>query len=158
MTIKGKNTSPISATKVDWALLCRSVAVDQNTNQVSIFNVIDEITINKDANIEEAVAKSKKFQISMEFALITQFEHSLKDNQGIMHVQVEVIDPSKSELGKMNMPLEIQRGKKRTRIIVQFPNLVATKSGSYNFVISLKEDNERVYTEIARVPLEINIK
>lgn len=154
-----KTEKSVFPLKVDWGMLCKSATVDQVSNQISLFNVIDEVTLVKNPQLESAIRDNKKIEVKLESALVVQFE---RENVGDMSaysifMEIRIIDPLKAELGKLSMPFEMQQDKKRARAIINFNNLLITQAGNYSFIVSLRYPKEDSFFEVLRIPLEVKI-
>jgi hypothetical protein len=161
--IKKINSSEMndnSLVRVNWAVLCKDASVDQRSNLVSLQTVIEEITLTKNAELDKALSKDEKIQIGAEFSLVVQLDRLNPEDQQFYSsfLEINVVDPDGIELGKTSIPLEIQKDKRRFRVIIRFNNFIITKAGDYNFVIMLRTKDNTSFYEGTRVPLEIKIK
>jgi hypothetical protein len=159
-TKKTERILPVSSLlKVNWALLCQNASVDQRSNLVSLQTVIEEITLSKTPELNAAIATGKKVEIKSDFSLVAQLDRCNPDDLQAYSpfMEVRIVDPAGVELGKHTMPLDVQRDKRRLRVIVGFNGFVITKAGEYEFIISIKSTNEPTFSEKTRVPLEVKI-
>src|SRR3989344_9315430 len=89
-----------------WSVLCRVASVDKESNSLSLFNVIDEITINKAENLEKeekTISMEKEaIIVPIEFVIVTFLERLDGRNQESMmkEAQIEIIDPASHSLLK----------------------------------------------------------
>jgi hypothetical protein len=152
-------SSVSSLLKVNWALLCQNASVDQRSNLVSLQTVIEEITLSKTPELSAAIVAGKRVEIKSDFSLIAQLDRC---NPGDLQayspfMEIRIVDPAGVELGKHTIPLDVQRDKRRLRVIISFNSFLVTKAGEYEFIISIKSANEPIFSEKTRVPLEIKI-
>lgn len=140
-----------------WAVLCRSASVDKQSNNISLFNVLEELKVSK--NIEAAIEKApeKQINVPIDFTLVIQNEKEINDDKLLFspEVRTQVIDPTLREILKQDIPLAFKLSEKRMRTIVAFPHMVITKPGKYVFVISTKASKESEFVETARTGIDV---
>lgn len=152
-----------SALEVKWALLCKSASIDQQSNQVSLFNILEELTLNKSPLGNSIVKKSSSFpektQIPGEFSLVVQLERTTRSGSpGFQpEMEIKIMDPNDEIIATHSLPLRFDEGKNRLRAIVRFNAFIVKTPGTYNYVISIRSSKLEVFEEKARVPIEVKI-
>ena len=139
-----------------WALVCSSTSTDQNTNQVSIFNVIEEVTIGISGPRPADVFKNGVVvPLANELiALLQRADTSTKEI--INECVVDVLDPFGISIGHVELPVKIEKDKQRSRINVKFNGFKVTSSGEYLYKISVKNTAGKL-EEIISVPVHMKL-
>ena len=142
-------------------MVCGSSSVDQNTNNMSLFNVFEEITINniaaqvsqKQQNIEQGQPAGVLFP----HEVITVWSRINLEQETKAEMKVEFIDPSGKILSSVNPAIIFEKGKQRMRIILKINGLQVTKPGEYKYVISLKTANDKSFKEVTALPIVVKM-
>lgn len=146
-----------------WAILCKSASVDQHTNQLSIFNIIENIAVNKTPGPITPLSKTidllQKTQVKFDYTLVVLFERSTMNNSAEFnpYMEIKLIDPIGEELIKNEVPLQFEEGKNKVRAIVVLDSLLTTKSGNYNYIISARTSPLEPLSEKTRTSVQIKI-
>ena len=138
------------------AIICQNASVDQQTNAVSLFNVVEDVTLSdKPLTPEEARAGGEtkdfpvKTQVNNKYVLVAQIEREAginKDSQAQM--KLIVTDPDGEEMVNNDFPLAFGIGDTRkTRAIINFDGMLVTKTGRYTYSLSTKAAGEDSYQE-----------
>lgn len=137
-----------------WSVLCSNSSIDQTTNNVSLFNVIEQIELTKKSGSEFNEDVEKGIGINLELITLwqktgrqTSFEHF-----------VEFVDPIGKVLNEIKFPFNFPEKVKRFRANLKIQGLKITKGGEYNFRISVKEESQTKFTKIHELPLLIEVK
>src|ERR1035438_8605378 len=88
-----------------WAAACTSSSIDQSTNAISLFNIIEELTVN---NLLAQPTKEQQEMIASGKPIATPFNHEvisvwLRDNIGTetkVDMALELVDPSGKVLAR----------------------------------------------------------
>lgn len=157
-----KKTTPRSFRHL-WSVLCRSASVDKESNSLSLFNVLEEITINKAEDLkrgkETIGAEEQAFIIPIEFVIVTFLERLDDKDQGSMtkEAQVEIVDPSSRSILKREFEINFRQGFKRLRHLFKMNGLKITTAGTYKFYISIRESKEPPFELVAEIPVDVKI-
>lgn len=163
MSIKKKIQND-SALEVKWALLCKNASVDQQSNNVSLFNIIEELTINKsplgDSIVKRSASFPEKVQINSEFTLVVHMERKpeikIKDFEPSM--ELKFTDPQGVNFATIaEIPIKLKEGKNRLRNIISIGSLFVKTPGVYNLIVSTRNTKSDTFSEGARVPLDVKI-
>ncbi|GEM_PF-513486 len=157
-----KKTTPRSFKHL-WSVLCRVASVDKESNSLSLFNVIEEITINKAENLEKEGKtigmEEKAIIVPIEFVIVTFLERLDDKDQGplIKEGQIEIVDPSAHSLLKREFEMNFLKGFKRMRYLLKMNGLKVTEVGTYRFYISTRESREDTFEVVAEIPVDVKI-
>jgi hypothetical protein len=132
-----------------WSVLCSRAVVDRFSNNVSLENVIEQITIPGDPTPE--------LRIPMAFDLLSFWVRAKDDEPSRGTQRVSVILPSGEVkfTGEYEINLESHP---RGRVKVFFPELPVPIEGRYIFRVEIKNDNEDAWNKVAEIPLQIYFK
>lgn len=145
-----------------WAILCKSASIDQQSNQLSIFNIVENTTISKSPTPITPLSKltefTQKTQVKLEHNLVVQFERlfSESDEEFTTDIELKVTDPDNEVTIKNELPFTFEKGKNRMRIIITLDSLVVTKSGKYTYFISAK-DSTGIFQKKLETSVDVKI-
>ncbi|MDQ5971423.1 MAG: hypothetical protein QG566_369 [Patescibacteria group bacterium] len=131
--------------------VCNSTAVDIDSNNLSIFNIIEEININNENPVD---LTQKKF-IQVPFELISVWRRLDTSIEISADLKIIFSDPDKEVMQEIPYKLEIKNPHQRMRIRIKGNGLNVTKQGEYYFSILLKNGNS--FEEIIKVPVSVKI-
>lgn len=143
-----------------WSMLCQSSVIDQQTNNISLQNVLEQIQVNISS---KAAEDFKKQNPTIEKGLPVTFNAQIASLWRSLNpkvtpsadVEIEFFDGIGDSLQKIEFKLVFEEGKGRMRSMINVPGLVITDTGLYLFKIKVKEEGESAFTEAGEIPLEI---
>lgn len=144
------------AVKYLWTILCRRSIEDSKTRTISIFEILEQITIQVPKDLLENVKinSGEKFGIPLEYEIISMWERDdVKVNPNVSTI-IEIIDPSGEIVQKVEQPLPFGDGKRNVRLTGKVQGLPVTKSGVYRYKVRLKE-GDIISEPKGDIPLEI---
>ncbi len=134
-----------------WSTIFTRAVVDSNTNSLSLFDCIEEITVN--FSKAEDLSQPKK-NIPINFSIISLWsDENISEKRKFDH-SIELVDPQGNKINEfMNTPV-FEAGKKRLRTITQMNGLGITSEGEYTIVVKYKMGGDK-FTVASRIPLDI---
>ena len=85
--------------EVIWAILCQGSSIDSQTNNLSLFNIIEEVTVPAEhPAISEDAGEMPVPLGSMNFQLVTLWTRSDQNNSETGEARVRVILPNNDEI------------------------------------------------------------
>ncbi len=153
--------------KVLWALLCQSASVDQQTNAVSVFNVLEELTLSttpidatKPPTSIETMDFPAKTQVNTKYTMVVQTEREPGVNRDAqVTMRLAITDPAGETLVSHEFPVSFGfMDKTRARAIINFENMLVTKTGRYTYTISTKSAGEKDFQEQYSTALDVKIR
>lgn len=145
-----------------WTVIADSYVVDQQTNNLSIHKVLEQLVVTlspqDQKNWEENKVVLNKFPIIFSFEVISLWNKVSPDSNPTGVVEIELIDPAGLTMQKANFDLQFEEDKLRTRSIAHSPVINISTSGQYLFKISLKETGVEKFLGVAEIPLEVKIE
>jgi hypothetical protein len=126
--------------------------LDQGTNNISLFDILEEISIETPTFIN--FSKTKRVGIPIEIDIVSLWE---KKEDGALRAatKIEYLAPNNELLNEINAPVEIATDKKRLRSIIRMRGLTITGPGTYFLIIKYQKHNK--WLVAARIPLDIKI-
>ncbi|MFA4942345.1 MAG: hypothetical protein WC564_01755 [Patescibacteria group bacterium] len=134
-----------------WSILCQESSVDSNTNKISLFNCIDELTMSF-ARREEINDKPKNIPLSFDLVSLWTKEIDEPDNFNIL---IQFFDPNGKELKSFEQDISFERGKKRLRAIIKVNGFVITSDGTYKIKLSYKQNDDDKYKPFSELPFDV---
>lgn len=134
-----------------WSVLCSQSVTDAQTNNVSLFNVIEQLRV----TIKDIPEGSVLF-LRMPLEIMTLWERGEHDQGASGQATVDVMDATGKRLGGSEMVVDVSKAHRcRSRLVLN--GIPITTSGRYVLQVALREegdDHSRVVTEI---PLEVTV-
>lgn len=140
-----------------WSVLCRRAIVDSGTNNLTISDVLEELTI--DIKIEKQnVDAMKQINLPLEFEIVSFWKkqddvtHHLKAD-----CEIEVLNPEGKKIKTLPQVIDMPSGMKRLRTILRVMGFVVEGSGDYTLKVNVKEEGHKTYKTVSLLPLTVNI-
>ncbi len=135
-----------------WSVLCTKSVIDVETNNISLFEVIEELQV----RVPLAGKGNAKFHgvapVGFQWvSLWTRAEHG-KGTQG--HARDRILEPSGAIAFDGEYEVDLH-GKQRTRVR-RTVNTVFKASGRYEFCTEVKSG--KTWKEVARIPLTVSVE
>lgn len=137
-----------------WSILCQNSSIDNESNLLSLFNCIEEISLEVDA---AKAPKDNKIILPAEFQLVSFWIIDNEKEGNLLDLKVELIDPDKTILNQFGNIFPLKKGSLRFRNRINIQGLPITKAGRYTFKIYKKEQDKKDYEEISELPLDVKI-
>ena len=122
---------------------------------------MEEITITKLENAQNSSEQNPKpgdtKVIPFNFVMVTLIDRGSVDlsKKISLEYEIDLLDPQGKSLKKSTIDVEIPSGKKRMRINANIQGMPITIPGDYHFRIGLKNSSEKLFQEVASIPLEL---
>ncbi|MBI2123728.1 MAG: hypothetical protein HYU04_00540 [Candidatus Wildermuthbacteria bacterium] len=133
-----------------WSILCRGSSIDKESNNLSIFNVLEELRITP----PNEKIKEREIFIQLPLQIVTLWERRGEDKT-TSEVEIELFDPIGKALQKISYPLSTPQ--KRIRSVVNTNGIKVTESGEYLFKVKMRNDKTDRFEEVEEIPLQIAI-
>lgn len=134
-----------------WSILCSKSVIDSTTNQLSLFDCIDEITINF-SNAEDIKKPTKNIPINFEIVSLW-LDESISQTRKFDYT-IDIIDPEGKMLKEITKEAVIEKNKKRLRTIMRISGMAVTTEGKYIFKIKYKEAKNN-FIIVSEIPVDI---
>ena len=134
-----------------WSIICRSSSIDRDTNIISLFDLVEEITITSDLK-SGSIKNSELIHIPIEIITMWQRSESIEKDL-VINVKIVSVSPNGKENNIGPVALTFEKGKPRVRLRVKVGGVVFNGFGQYNFKVLFEEKNK--YVEVEEIPLEV---
>lgn len=132
-----------------WSILCQSSNIDKESNNLSIFNILEELRVTPPNQ------NAKEIIVRIPLQLITLWEKQTEKETARSKVEIELFDPKGNALQKVSYALSTP--KKRIRFVVRMDGIKVTESGEYIFKIKIGDSETDRFEEVGEVPLQVAI-
>jgi len=132
-----------------WSVLCETSLLDQDSNLISLINVLEEITI------PEEPAEGKALPIVVN--LVSTWIRSDLNTPGKGQSRINFVSPSGNTLQSLANDVDLTNHE-RLRAKGQFRGLQAPEAGQYHFYIEFREDDHQEWSKVASVPFKVNFR
>jgi hypothetical protein len=134
-----------------WSVLCQESSVDSNTNKISLFNCIDELTVNF---VKREEINDKPKNIPFSFDLVSLWTKEI-DELDVFKMLIQFFDPNGKELKFFEQDVSFEKGKKRLRAIIKINGFVITSDGTYKVKLSYKQNDNEKYKLVSELPFDV---
>lgn len=135
-----------------WTVLCYKGCIDQYTNQVSLLDVVEAITVTSEGPLPEVPQGS----FSCKLNLVSLWARSKTDVPEMPRCRVYLVTPDGSKKGMAEFEPDLKEGT-RSRIVVRIDTLPYSGSGFYNFIVEQFNEATEKWKRVARIPFEIRL-
>ena len=140
-----------------WSVLCQSSVVDSQSNNVSLYNIVERLEVNINPNGSTTFPVVKNINLPWQYELVSLWSRTKKGGEENANIRIDLLDPNGKELKSFEKEIIIPADKKRMREINKIQGISLTESGDYTFVVSIKQANNSKYEKVASLPLEVMI-
>ncbi len=132
-----------------WSIICSNSVIDQETNNLSLFNVIEQITIQLNNNVEMNGA----VMIPVPFEVISFFYLHKTCKESCL-ITAKVFDPQDKIIGEFENHIQISEGIDKARSRIRFNGIPFISEGIYRFRIYTNVKKEKL---VAEIPLMVKV-
>jgi hypothetical protein len=137
-----------------WGLIAESSAIDQERNNISLFNVIDQVNLPAKV-LEEGETK----QVRLNHEILITWRRALNldiSGEGMeLMCRITLLDPSGEALQENTNVFTFQTGMRRTRQRVRVNGLHVTEPGDYVYRIEIQAADDEEFTAVNEIPFEV---
>ena len=133
-----------------WTIICQSSSIDNRTNQLSAFNLLDGITFTR----PEDKKGEEHFVSPINFQLISSWVSDDKNDKA--DVKIKVSDPDNQVVNEFDINIHPIDEKLKIRNIVDFGAFKVTKPGVYNIALTIKSEDG--FKMISEIPLDVRVE
>ena len=139
--------------KIIWAVICESSSTDQETNNISLFNLLDEIHLPEPPNYAQEAGNSLIAPVRL--SLVALFTRSESDQSEEQEARIVVHFPDDGEpyiFGTFEVDLESVH---RLRAKFNLPGIPVRSEGEYLYRIQGLDQSEE-WHDLFELPLRID--
>lgn len=137
-----------------WSVLCKKSIIDADTNNISLNEILEEVSFNIPFDKDLKLPTSFNF----DYEIVSFWTSTSPKGGEKFYTEVEFIDPDKKTLNKLEQEIMFPENKKRLRTRIKANGLNATREGEYILKIKAKEKKADKFKVLTEVPLTIRIK
>lgn len=146
-----------------WTVLCKESTINQDDNVISLFGVIEELTVSLTPvkggqKGEQKSPITERFNIPLKYELVSMWIRDEYEKLIKLDVEMILFNPKGQELNKFVQEIIIPAGIKRFRSRMKISGIVIQGEGEYYFKVGIKEKGKEVYKTVSELPLEVKIK
>src|SRR3989344_7491217 len=152
---KQDQKSTIGSINCVWGLVCSLSSLDQQRNNLSLFNVIDQINLPSEVYEQAKKGQPVGVQIPIEVVMLWRraIDTKIDDRALAFDTQVELIDPNGKSLIKILTKVQFSSFNRINRIRLQGNGIFVTIPGDYVFEVSYKTLEETGFHDIFKIPI-----
>jgi hypothetical protein len=139
-----------------WSVLCKKASIDSQTNSMSLFDVIDKLTIKQNTAQQMPNEVPSEFVMPLEFQLATLISNITKKEID-PEIKISLFNANNELMGETENPLEVPKNAKSMRAVVVFDAIKIKGEGMYTFKVDMRGNKKEKYQEVAKIPLEVEI-
>lgn len=132
-----------------WTALCSGSSIDKVTNNISLFNVVEQIQFEG--------WEGEPADVPCFLELVTLWSRVELDREGRGEARVILQTPEGSTGISKPQAVDL-RPYRRLRSRAQIPTIRIVGPGLYTFVVELRQQNQEEWVPVARVPLEVQVQ
>ncbi|HQT82643.1 MAG TPA: hypothetical protein PLW99_00650 [Candidatus Paceibacterota bacterium] len=133
-----------------WGALCGNSSIDQETNNISLYNVLERVIFTKNKGENKTPKGPDVAPLQYEYIVLLQRPDPV-DKKATYPLTLRIRDPKGVVLNEAPIPAVFDVDKKRLRIRIQNNAFVISGSGEYRFEALL----EGTDTPLTSTPLEV---
>jgi hypothetical protein len=130
-----------------WTIVCSSAVVDQVTNNISIFNVLENISVRTDPLPDG--------WIKMDFIVVSFLERQDVNKPAKGKIKLSFIPPSNEVLEAFESDVDLTEFT-FARGLVRFDRLPLRESGRHYFKVELQIAGEEEWRNVEMIPILVN--
>jgi hypothetical protein len=136
-----------------WSVLCRKSIIDSETNNISLNDVFEQLSINIDASANKSI--KTKINIPVEFEVVSMWLNTTGQKIFKAEMEVNFVTPEGTIINSLKQNIEVSNMARRLRTRLKSLGLGVGDSGTYTFEVKIKEYGEDKFKTVAKIPLEV---
>lgn len=132
-----------------WTVLCSRSLVDIESQNISLLEVVDEITLPADA-----FANKPTMNLSLQMELVTCWRRSNLSQPGKTRAKMTLMDPKGKTIEEQAYSVDLSEGNRR-RTRIRIPGLALVGPGTYTFQVELQSIGNGPWMKVAKLPLDV---
>lgn len=131
-----------------WSLICSAAVIDQDTNNVSVFNILEQVTVPSASIVDNTI------QINIELITLWVRKDLTSPTKG--YSQVSILAPNSDVIVSFESDVDLTEFERlRNRGLIQ--GLSYKGEGIYNFQVHYKNNKKEQWKLVATLPLKISL-
>lgn len=140
-----------------WSVLCQRSVVDSISNNISLFEIFEELQIDVKATEVAKIPTGKQINIPFQYQIVNFWTKTKENEEERAKTMILIKAPNDKEINKFEKELIIPANNKRMRQINNIKGMLLNSSGIYKFLICIKQQGSNQFKQVAELPLEVKI-
>jgi hypothetical protein len=140
-----------------WTVLCRESLINQEDNILSLFGVIEEVTVTMPPINNVPTPPPDKINLPINYEIVNLWSREEDDEEEKATLEIAQLNPKGEELNKITQELVFPANVKRLRSRTKVSGLTIQGRGNYSFRVRIKEKGDKSFKTVSEVPLEVKI-
>ena len=158
MPKKAITTKKKTSDRVDciWGLTCSLSSIDQQRNNISLFNVIDQLSIPK-SEVDNLGKVEVVIPLEHEVVFVWRrlLHRDLCTDKVVTDVKISSLDPDGKIMGEVITQLWFEPGKRVMRFRVQNSSFKITKEGDYIYRAEIIQPGTDKFERVMDIPYNV---
>ena len=141
-----------------WGHICTLSSIDQERNNISLFNVIEQINVPTGA-FEMHNKEKKPVLVNHPHEIVLLFRRTIglyiSTGQIAADSKVQLVDPAGTILHETLIPFSFTEKARRFRSRIKNMGFLVTAPGDYVYRIEIKETNQESFNKLLEIPFEV---
>lgn len=140
-----------------WSIICSSSVIDQETNNISLTNLIERISFPVSIETLENAKKEGKdgLMFVFPFEIVSRFFRKDANNATAFDVRLRLLNPLSKPVITSERRVAVEKGIKNMRVRTRLENLPVNMPGDCEMHIDMREVDETEFRNVAIIPLEL---
>jgi len=136
-----------------WTIPCRVAIIDRTTNNVSLIDIVEEVTVAPpDAELAAGVPR-----VPILFDIMTLWRRENPDQPETGFSKMSLLSPQGAVLVEAETDVDL-RTFKRCRATTKLVGIPVAGPGIYHLRLERRADTSMPWEEVARVPLDVSVE
>lgn len=142
-----------------WGLICSLSSIDQERNNISLFNVIDQLNIPEDLFVQQKQeGKPLIFPLAHELVLLWRRTISAEFATEPLQTdfKISIFDPTGKAIQETIAPLILEKNIRTMRLRIKLMGFPLTVPGDYVYRIELRQPNKETFEGEYEIPFFVS--
>ncbi len=135
-----------------WSILCEKSSIDNETNILSIFSCVEEISLTLD---KQKMPADAKVIIPANFQMVSFWSREDGQKEDDLKIKIELLGPAGELLNQFNNNFKLNSGVLRFRNRINISGLPISGDGRY--YLKIWQENGEDSKLVAELPLDVKI-
>jgi len=136
-----------------WTVICLRAVIDKESNNVSLFDVLEEVRITtSESNIEEPM-----IPFPVKIAWVTTWQREPIEYPGHSRGKDTILSPTGKIVVENEYPIDLSKHK-RLRTKRNVANFPVSESGMYSFRTQIWNEEKNAWEGVSDIPVDISVE
>jgi|SRR3989344_3562664 len=141
-----------------WSLVCSNSLLDGKTNNLSLFNLVEKLTLTVPKTEMDKAKKTgaQGFLFPLGLEIMSRF-YRQDNGETAFDYRLRFVNPEGKTIFNSERKIAVKKHIRNLRVGTNVKAWPISGSGDYTLVVEAKEVSENRYEEIASIPLEVDL-